>query len=182
MSKKAVNRKISAPAAPTCSESNFNKSMPVVEAENTNTSVSKTKVPCEFCNEPCSLEALMRHQVSADSEDQSQPDFWMLDWFFFCISTICTTYVRTFFSSKWFLINFLLYLMWGKMRYHFHEKLQKLSFLYSDHDDDSTMFFSTSLFHLYYRLKKYYFSFFWIFSSFPLYFLSRNFYREWVQF
>ena len=114
MSKKAVNRKISAPAAPTCSESNFNKSMPVVEAENTKTSVSKTKVPCEFCNEPCSLEALMRHQVSADSEDQSQPDFWMLDWFFFYISTICTTYVRTFFSSKWFLINFLLYLMWGR--------------------------------------------------------------------
>ena len=117
MPKKAVNRKISAPA-PTCSDlSNSNKScggmVEVGEAETT-TTVSKTKVPCEFCNEPCSLEALMRHQVSADSEDQSQPDFWMLDWFFFYISTICTTYVRTFFSSKWFLINFLLYLMWGR--------------------------------------------------------------------
>ena len=30
------------------------------EAEN---GAEKTKVPCEFCNEPCSLEALMRHQV-----------------------------------------------------------------------------------------------------------------------
>ena len=31
----------------------------VVAADGT----EKTKVPCEFCNEPCSLEALMRHQV-----------------------------------------------------------------------------------------------------------------------
>ena len=93
MPKKAVNRKISAPA-PTCSESsNSNKSscmVEVVEAETTSEAVSKTKVPCEFCNEPCSLEALMRHQVSADSG--SRADFWMLDWFSSC----------THFSSKWF--------------------------------------------------------------------------------
>ena len=34
------------------------------DQENVVPSASKTKVPCEFCNEPCSLEALMRHQVS----------------------------------------------------------------------------------------------------------------------
>ena len=38
------------------------------EKEVASEAASKTKVPCEFCNEPCTLEALMRHQVSAESD------------------------------------------------------------------------------------------------------------------
>jgi len=34
----------------------------VVAADEAENGTEKTKVPCEFCNEPCSLESLMRHQ------------------------------------------------------------------------------------------------------------------------
>lgn len=57
--KKSERRKISAPATldsrPGTSCTQLEE--PTIQAE-------KTKVPCEFCNEPCSLEALMRHQVT----------------------------------------------------------------------------------------------------------------------
>ena len=35
----------------------------VVAADEADNGTEKTKVPCEFCSEPCSLESLMRHQV-----------------------------------------------------------------------------------------------------------------------
>lgn len=48
------SRKVSAPPALNCG---------AAEPDSEAGEVVKTKVPCEFCNEPCSLEALMRHQV-----------------------------------------------------------------------------------------------------------------------
>ena len=65
MPKKTVNRKISAPAI--CNTEARTTSC-VESEEVASEAASKTKVPCEFCNEPCTLEALMRHQVSAESD------------------------------------------------------------------------------------------------------------------
>ena len=62
LSKKSEVRKISAPArvvtelAAAAADEDTEAGTPAPEAQ-------KTKVPCEFCHEACSLEALMRHQV-----------------------------------------------------------------------------------------------------------------------
>ena len=62
MSSKAERgRKISAPPAVMTTEDQQQLQTSCANTDDCNS--EKTKVPCEFCNEPCSLEALMRHQV-----------------------------------------------------------------------------------------------------------------------
>jgi hypothetical protein len=69
-------RKISAGGAASTYEANPTSCAAQIAGGEEAFEENKTKVPCEFCQDPCSIEGLMRHQVSVPLKYRGGKSIW----------------------------------------------------------------------------------------------------------